>query len=106
MSKNICVIHYRNLQQCLQLGIKLKKIHRILKFKQKDWMKPYIDLNTQKRKEATNEADKNHFQLLNNAVYGKTMGNMGKRIKLRIVKNAKNFIKYTSRPTCVCSAPI
>ena len=56
------MIHYRNLQQCLELEMKLKKIHRISKFKQKDWMKPYIDFNTQKRKEATNEADKNHFK--------------------------------------------
>ena len=81
--------------------MKLKKIHKILKFKQKDWMKPYIDFNSQKRKEATNEADKNHFKLLNNAVYGKTMENMRKRIKIRIVKNSEDFIKYTSRPTCV-----
>ena len=64
-------------------------------------MKPYIDFNTERRKEATNEADKNHFNLLNNAVYGKTMENMRKRIKIRVVKNAKDFIKYTSRSTCV-----
>ena len=64
-------------------------------------MKPYIDFNTQKRKEATNEADKNHFKLLNNAVYSKTMENMRKRINIRVAKNAKDFIKYTSRPTCV-----
>ena len=93
MNKNNYVIHYRNLQQCLELGMKLKKIHRILKFKQKDWMKLYI--------EATNEADKNHFKLLNHAAYGKTMENMRKRIKIRVVKNAKDFIKYVSRPTCV-----
>ena len=64
-------------------------------------MKPYIDFNTQKRKEATNEADKNHFKQLNNAAYGKTMENMRKRIKIRVVKNAKDFIKYTSRPTYI-----
>ena len=99
MNKSNYVIHYRNLQQCLELEMKLKKIHIILKFKEKDWMKPYIDFNNQKRKEATNEADKNHFKLLNNAVYGKTMKNMRKRIKIRVVKNAKDFIKYTSKPS-------
>ena len=87
MNQNNYVIHYRNMQQCLELGMKLKKIHRILKFRQKDWMKPYTDFNTQIRKEAINEADKNHFKLLNNAVYGKTMENMRKRIKVRVVKN-------------------
>ena len=101
MSKNNYVIHNRNLQQCLELGIKLKKIHRVLKRKQKDWRKPYIDFNNQKRKEATNEADKNHSKLLNNAIYGKTMENMRKWIKIKVVKNAKDFIRYTSRPTCV-----
>ena len=81
--------------------MRLKKIRGILKFKQKDLMKTYIDFNTQKRKESTNEADKNHLKLLNNAVYGKTMENMRKRIKIGIVKNSQDLIKYTSRPTCV-----
>ena len=48
-------MHYKNLQHYLSQGLILKKVDRILEFKQSDWMKPYIDFNTQKRKEATNE---------------------------------------------------
>ena len=62
-------------------------------------MKPYIDFNTQKRKEANNEADKNLFKLLNNVVYGKTMENMRKRIKITTTTNEKDFLKYASRST-------
>ena len=79
MNRNNYVIHYRNLQQYLDLRMKLKKIQRILKFKQNDWMKPYIDFNTQKRKDTTNNTDKNQFKLLDNAVYGKTMENTRKK---------------------------
>ena len=62
-------------------------------------MKPYIDFNTERRKESTNESDQNHFNLMNNGVYGKTMENVKKRIKIRIVKNRQNFIKYASIST-------
>ena len=101
MSKKNYGVHYKNLQYYLSQGLILKKVHRILEFKQSDWMKPYIDFNTQKRKEATNEADKNLFKLLNNAVYGKTMENMRKRIKIRITTNEKDFLKYVLRPTYI-----
>ena len=69
MNKNNCVIHCKNLQQCLELGMKLKKIHRILKFNQSDWIRPYIDFNTKKRMISNNEADKNFFNSMNNSVY-------------------------------------
>ena len=101
MPKKNYWVHYRNLQYCLSQGLILKKVHRILEFKQSNWMKFYIDFKTQKRKEATNEADKNLFKLLNNAVYGKTMENMRKRIKIRITTNEKDFLKYASRPTYI-----
>ena len=101
MSKKNYVVHYRNLKYYLSQGLILEKVHRILEFKQSAWMKLYIDFNTQKRKEATNETDKNLFKLLNNAVYGKTMENMRKRIKIRITTNEKDFLKYASRPTYI-----
>ena len=101
MPKKNYVLHYRSLKCCLSEGLVFKKVHKILEFKQSDWMKSYIDFNTQKRKEATNEADKSCFKLLNNVVYGKTMENMRKRIKIRITKTQKDFLKYASRPTYV-----
>ena len=100
MSKTNYVVHHRNLQYYLSQDLILKKVHKILEFKRIAWMKPYIDFNTQKGKEATNEADKN-LKLLHNAVYGKTMENMRKRIKVRITTNEKDFLKYASRPTYI-----
>ena len=64
-------------------------------------MKPYIDFNTERRKEATNEADKNLLKLINNAGYGKTMENMRKIMKVRIRTTEKEFLKYASRPTYI-----
>ena len=100
MSKKNYVVHYRNLQYYLSQDLILKKVHKILEFKQSPWKTPYIDFHTQKRKEATNEADKN-LKLLNNAVYGKTTENMRKRIKVRMATNEKDFLKYASRPTYI-----
>ena len=100
-NKTKCVLHYRNLQLYLFLGMKLIKIHRMLKFKQSNWMKKYIDFNAEKRKNASNDFEKDFFKLMISSVYGKTMENLRKRINVRLVNNEKDLLKYTSRPTYV-----
>ena len=71
--KNKYVVHIRTLQFYLKHGLKLKKVHRAIKFEQKEILKPYIEFNTEKRKNARNDFEKDIFKLLNNAVFGKTM---------------------------------
>ena len=100
-NKTNYVLHYKNLQLYLSLGIKLTKIHRVLQFKQSDWLKKYIDFNAKKRMSATNDFKNNFFKLMINSVYGKTMENLRKRINARFVNNKKDFLKYTSKPTYV-----
>ena len=93
------VLHYKKSQLYLSLRTKLSKIHRVLKFKQPDWMKKYIDFNTEKRMNAANDFEKDFFKFMVNSAYGKTMENLRKRIYVRLVNNAEDFLKYTSKPT-------
>ena len=67
-NKTKYVVHYRNLQLYLYLGMKLTKIQRVLKFNQSDWMKKYIDFNTKKRMNAANDFDKDFFKLIINSL--------------------------------------
>ena len=95
------VVHYRNLELHLSLGVKFSKVHRILVFKQSDWLKKYIDFNTEKRKNAPNAFEKDFFKLTSNSVFGKAMENLRKRINVKWVNNAKDYVRCISKPSFV-----
>ena len=79
------VVHYRNLQFYLKQGVKLKRVHRVLEFEQERWMEPYIRMNTEFRKNAKSDFEKNFYRLMNNSVLCKTMENQRNRVDIKIV---------------------
>ena len=96
--KNNYVIHYKNLMQCLRLGMKLKKIHRGIKFIETAFLKPYIDKNTSLRALAKNNFEKDFFKLMNNSVFGKTMENIRNRVNVKLVDSGEQFKKLAAKP--------
>ena len=95
------VVHYKNLQLYLKLEMKLSRIHRILKFKQSNWLKEYIEFTTEKRKCATNSFEKQFFKVLNNSIYGKCMENLRKRINVKLIKSVGDYLKIVSKPNFI-----
>ena len=95
------VVHYKNLQYYLSLGMKVKKIHRILCFKQSNWLKEYVNSNTKKRQESTDEFSKNFFKLMINCVYGKSMESIRKRINVKLINDSKKYLKFVNKPTFI-----
>ena len=92
------VLHRENLKLYLELGLKLKHIHRGIRFREKPWMKSYIELNTDLRTKGKNDFEKDFFKLMNNSVFGKTMENIRNRVDVRLVNNQDKAKKLISKP--------
>ena len=80
------VLHYRILQFYLSLGMRLMKIHRALRFRQSPWMEPYVRMNTELRKRATSDFEKDLYKFMDNSVFGKTMENLRKRVDVELIR--------------------
>ena len=114
-SKLVCNLHdkidyvvdIRSLKQALNHGLILTKVHRVIQFNQEAWLKEYIDMNTELRKQAKNDFEKEFFQLFNNSVFGKTMENLWKHrdLKLLITDKRKNRLvpepNYHAKKLCL-----
>ena len=90
--------HYTMLKLALKHGLKLTKIHKVIKFKQAPVLKDYIELNNNKRATCSSSFEKNFYKLCNNAIFGKTLENFRNRINFDLVNNVQKFEKLVAQP--------
>ena len=98
LNKEHYVVHFAVLKFYLSMGLTLDKVHRVIKYKQKAWLREYINYNSQQRALSNNDFDKSFYKLKNNALFGKTMEDQRKRINYKLVTDEKKFEKLARIP--------
>lgn len=91
-------VHIENLKYAISKGLIVTKFHRGISFTSSNFLKEYIDFNTEKRKRAKNDFEKDFYKLANNAVFGKTMENVRNRCNIKWTTDSDEHHKYISRP--------
>ena len=99
--RNHYVLHSSALRFYMEHGLELIRVHRIIEFHQSDWMKPYVDLCSSLRAQATNDFEKDFFKIMVNSVYGKTVENQSKRTNIKIVQSRAQCKKLSEKPQCI-----
>ncbi len=92
------VLHFRNLQFYLRMGMELVKVHRCVQYTQVDWMRNYVLFNANMRKQAKNTFEKNLFKFFVNAVFGKSIEQVRSRRRIKIVNRKEDVLKYLKSP--------
>ena len=111
-NKKDYIVNYRYLKMALSLGYELVKVNKVLEYKQDNFLKKYIMLNTELRTKASNDFEKDFYKLMNNSVYGKTMENVRNRINFRLVSSeeqalrVKNMKRFTPFDDELCGVHI
>ena len=92
-------VYYKNLEYYLILGVKVTKVHRILTFDEKPFLKEYININTELRKQSKNDLEEDLFKLMNNAIFGKSMENVLIRSNIKLINNnPEKLLKLIEQP--------
>ena len=93
------------MKQALNHGLRLKKVYKVIEFNQSAWLKPYIDMNAELRKDAKNDFEKAFFKLMNNAVFGKMIENVRKRREIKLIVTEERRKKLVSEPNYASCTP-